>query len=67
MKHEFSRQIFEKPSNTKFYENPRSRNRVVACEQTDGRTDRHDESSSRLSQFCQRVEKANRTAELLGI
>jgi hypothetical protein len=39
MKHEFSRQIFEKSSNTKFYKSPPSRNRVVACEQTDGRTD----------------------------
>jgi len=37
MKHEFSRQIFKKSSNTKFYENPPSRNGVVAWEQTDGR------------------------------
>jgi len=49
MKHEFSRQIFEKPSNTKFYENPPSRNRVAACERMDGRTDRRDETNSRFS------------------
>jgi len=67
MKHDFSRQIFEKPSNTKFYENPPSRNRVFECEQTDGRTERHDESNSRFSQFCQRVERENRTVDLLGI
>jgi hypothetical protein len=36
MKLEFSRQIFEKYSNTKFYENPSSGSRVVPWEQTDG-------------------------------
>ena len=36
MKHEFSRQIFEKYSNTKFNENPFSGNRVVWFGQTDG-------------------------------
>jgi hypothetical protein len=46
MKLEFSRQIFEKCSNTsiKFHENPSSESRVVSCvrtdTQTDGRTDR---------------------------
>ena len=43
----------------KFYDNPSSGSRVVSCGQTDrrtdGRTDRHDETSSRFSQFCERV------------
>jgi hypothetical protein len=39
IKREFSRQIFEKSSNTKFYENPSSGSRVVPCRRTDGRTD----------------------------
>jgi len=43
IKLEFSRQkdIFEKYSNIKFYENPSSGSRVVSC----GRTDRHDETN----------------------
>jgi len=39
---EFSRQIFEKYSNTKFRENPFSGSRVVPCEREDGLTDRHE-------------------------
>jgi len=35
----FSQQIFEKSSNIKCNESPSSRNRVVPCGQTDGRTD----------------------------
>jgi hypothetical protein len=35
MKFEFSRQIFEKVSNIKFYQNPSSGSRVVPCGQTD--------------------------------
>ena len=35
MELEFSRQIFEKSSNIKFYRNPSSRSRVVPCGQTD--------------------------------
>jgi hypothetical protein len=38
MKFEFSRQIFEKYSNIKFYENPSSESRVVRCGQTDRQT-----------------------------
>jgi len=38
MKHEFSRQIFEKYSNTKFNENPSSGRRVVQRGGTDGQT-----------------------------
>jgi len=52
MKLEFSRQIFEKFSNFKFHENP-----FIDSEfslRTDGRTGRHDEFPSRISQFCKR-------------
>jgi hypothetical protein len=45
MKHEFSRQILEKYSNTKFHENPSSRSRVVSC----GQTDIHDKATSSVS------------------
>jgi len=48
---EFSRQILEKYSNIKFNENPSSENRVV----TFGPTDRHDETNSHFSQFCERA------------
>jgi len=40
MQLEFSQQIFEKPSNTKFHENPFSGSRVVPCGLAGGRTDR---------------------------
>jgi hypothetical protein len=53
MKLEFSRQIFEKYSNIKFYENPSSGSRAVPCAQTD----RHDEANSRFKQFCARAYK----------
>jgi hypothetical protein len=36
MKLEFSQQIFEKYSNTKFNENPSSGIRVIPCGRTDG-------------------------------
>jgi len=39
MKIKFSRQIFEKYSNTKFHENPSSGNRLVPSGQTDRHTD----------------------------
>jgi hypothetical protein len=48
MKLEFSRQIFEKYANTKFYENPSGASR------DEGR-DRHDEANSRFSRVCERV------------
>jgi hypothetical protein len=35
MKHEFSRQIFEKISSIRFYQNPFSGSRVIPCGQTD--------------------------------
>jgi len=53
MELEFSRQIFQKPSNIKCHENPFSGSRVVPCGRTDGQASRHDETNSRLSQFCE--------------
>jgi hypothetical protein len=57
MKLEFCRQIFEKYSDMKFHENPSSGSRVFRCGRTDGwsdrETDRHDEDTSRFSQFCE--------------
>jgi hypothetical protein len=44
VKLEFSRQIFEKYSNIKFYGNPSSGSLDVPCGQTDGRI--HDEANS---------------------
>ena len=49
IKLELSVHIFEKSSNTKFYENPSSGGRVATC----GRTDRHDEANRRFKQFCE--------------
>jgi hypothetical protein len=39
VKFEFSQQIFEKCSNTKFHENPSRGGQVVPCGQTDGEKD----------------------------
>jgi len=55
MKGEFSGEIFGKSSDIKFHENPSSESRVVSCGQTDGRSDMHDETDSRPSQFCERT------------
>ena len=52
MKFEFSRQSFEKYTNIKFQENPSSESRVVTA---DGRTYRHDEADSHLSQLRKRL------------
>jgi len=62
MKLEFSRHIFEKYSNIQFHENPFhenpfSGNRVVPCQQTDVRTDRHDVANSF---FLLLIERAKR-------
>jgi len=43
MKPGLSGHIFEKSSNTKFHDNPSSKNRVVPYIQTDRQMDRHDE------------------------
>jgi len=49
MKLEFSRQVFEKYSNTKFHENPSRESRFVyADRRTAGRTDKRDEANSRF-------------------
>jgi len=54
---EFSRQIFEKYSNIKFHEKPSIGKTGVQWGRRDGqsdrRTDRHDESNSRFSKFCE--------------
>jgi hypothetical protein len=55
MKLAFPWQTFEKKSYIKFYQNPSSGSRVVPCGRTDGRTDGHDEASSRFSQICERA------------
>jgi hypothetical protein len=51
MKLEFSRQIVEKYSNTKFHENSSSGSRFVPCGQAAG----HDEANSHFSQCCERA------------
>jgi hypothetical protein len=50
---EFSRQIFEKSSNIRFYESPFRGSRVVQRRQTD----RRDEAKIPFSQFCERSPK----------
>lgn len=55
MNFEFSKQIFEKYSNTKSHENPSGVSRDVACEQKGGLTERHDENNSGFSQFYERA------------
>jgi len=54
MKHEFSRQIFEKPSNIKILEVSPERAEFFHA---DGRTDRRDEAKSRFLQSCETVQK----------
>jgi len=51
MKLEFSGKYFEKYSDIKFYKNPSTGSRVVACR----RTDRHDDANSLFSQFRERA------------
>jgi hypothetical protein len=53
IKLEFLRQMLEKYSNIKFYENPSSGSRVVCSVRTDG----HDETNSRFSHFCELAQK----------
>ena len=57
MKLEFSRQILEISSNTKFHENPFSSRRAVPC----GQTDRHDEANIRVSQFYKKRRNPEQT------
>jgi len=48
---------FRKFSDNRFHKNPSCGSRVVACGQTHGRkgrrSERHDETNSRFSQFCE--------------
>jgi hypothetical protein len=44
-------EVFEKCPSIKFHENPSSGSLIVSC----GRTDRHDRTNSRCSQFCERA------------
>jgi len=60
MKRDFSGQIFDKSSDIRFHENQSSGSRVVSCGQTDGRSDMHDETNSRPTQFCERALKSVR-------
>ena len=53
MKLQISRLIFEKRSNIKVHENSFSESRAFKCGQTERQMDRHDEASSRFSQFCE--------------
>ena len=53
MKLDCSGQILEKYSSFKFHENPSIGSRIVACEQTDGRTDMT-KLIAAFSQFCER-------------
>ena len=57
MKHEFSRQIFEKYSNIIFHENSANGSLIVPC----GETDRNDEANNRFSQFCESAQKPKET------
>jgi len=52
---EFSRQIFEKSLNIKFYKKLLCRGRIVPCGQTD--KNRRDEGNSRSSQFCEGIKQ----------
>ena len=53
-KPDFSRQIFEMPSHSKFYENPFSGSRVVACGQMDGQTDRQTDRHDKAKRVTSR-------------
>jgi hypothetical protein len=52
MKIQFSREVFEKYSNTKFHLNPSSSSELLYAE---GQTDINDQANSSFSQFCVRV------------
>jgi hypothetical protein len=55
VKLEFSCLVFDEYSNIRFHENLPTGSRFVPCGQTDRRTERHDETKGRFSQFCERV------------
>ena len=53
MRREYSRQIFEKPSNIKFHKNPSSGTRDFSHE--NAQTDGHDEAVSHFTQLRERA------------
>jgi hypothetical protein len=55
MKIEFSRQIFEKFSNTKFHENPLGGRRIIKKKRTGSQTARLDEPKIQSSKFFERA------------
>ena len=55
IKLQFSLQIFQKPSNINFHENPTSASRFLSRGQMDRRANRHDRANCRFSQFCERA------------
>jgi hypothetical protein len=61
MKLEFSRQIFEKCSNIKFYKIPSSGNRVVPW----GQTDKHDETIAAFRNFAKELKMVQKQKSLL--
>jgi len=63
LKIKFSRQILEKYSDIRFYENPPSGSRVAPC----GRTDRNNESNGRFSQFYERVSNLGATRTEMAV
>jgi hypothetical protein len=67
IKLEFSRHIFEEYSYIQFHKNPFRVNRVVPCQQTDVRTDRHDVGNSFFSQLIKRAQKATKTFEQVSL
>ena len=44
----------------KIHENPSTGGLVIPCGGTDGRTERHDEAESHMSQFCERASRNDR-------
>ena len=63
MKLEFSRQVFEKYSNTKFHEIPSTWSGVVQCGRRDGRTDRQTDMTKLIVCF-RNIAKASKTERL---
>jgi hypothetical protein len=47
--------VFQKYTNIQFHKNSPSGSPVVACRQTNGRTDGHDEANSCFWKFCEGV------------
>ena len=65
MKIKFSRQIFEKYSNVKFYENPSIGSRVVPYKLTGRWIDIYDEASNRFCNFAKAPNKEKSSRKLV--